>query len=642
MAAIFKKQLAFVKYLTDNFDIGLGNNQIRVGVLSFSSWPSINIYLKESTDRESIQRKIEVIKHQQGDMTNTDAALNMLADTMFKPEYGGRKNAEHLAILLTDGVSYNPKATQAAAKRCHDANIKIIAIGIGDKINSEELRDIASEPKSRNFLFSADFTALNRIESDVIQRTCQEVITTASTTTTSTLASTTTASTTTPSTTTASTTTASTTTPSTTTASTTTTSTTATTKISLFTTSSALETTRSQIQSEQRECKNKVADIWFLLDSSSSITADNFGKQKNIIENMVGMLDIHALKTRVAISTFNHEYQSIVMFGDTNDKQEVIKKIEAIEYVGGGTKTGNALKKVRTELFSSGTWRPKADHIIIVFTDGRSSDYKETKAEAELLKKLNIKIFAVGIGSSVDQIELEDIASKPFNSFVHNFESFDVLLNEYGILTRIACNASTELLPADEDACQRTIPTDVMFMVGNNQFGSHRTQIIFEGIKAAMKKVNSGKKFRFGTVFEDCLPNQDVRVGITGEKEIIKKTTNFIHGDFTSLFRKLNFNNFLPNSNYFTRHFGMLFIDRTVNLNNPEITTEIQRILVDDMLLFYIVIGDGVNMSKIPGIAPKMIIKIPSYEALVTTFPVLLSDTICKAAESSGGRPDIS
>ncbi|XP_052823210.1 uncharacterized protein LOC106875254 isoform X2 [Octopus bimaculoides] len=615
-------------------------------------------------------------------MTNTDAALNMLADTMFKPEYGGRKNAEHLAILLTDGVSYNPKATQAAAKRCHDANIKIIAIGIGDKINSEELRGIASEPKSRNFLFSADFTVLDHIESDVIQRTCQEVITTASTTTTSSLASTTTASTTTasttpsttasttPSTTTASTTTASTTasttpstttasttastTPSTTTASTTasttpstttastTTSTTATTKISLFTTSSALETTRSQIQSEQKECKNKVADIWFLLDSSSSITANNFGKQKNIIENMVGMLDIHASKTRVAISTFNHEYQSIVMFGDTNDKQEIIKRIEAIEYVGGGTKTGNALEKVRTELFSSGTWRPKADHILIVFTDGRSSDYKQTKTEAELLKKLNIKIFAVGIGKSVDQIELEDIASRPFNTFVHNFESFDVLLNEYGILTRIACNASTELLPADEDACQRTIPTDVMFMVGNHQFGSHRTQIIFEGIKAAMKKVNTGKKFQFGTVFEDCLPNQDVRIGITGEKEIIKKTTNFLHGDFTSLFRKLNFNNFLPKRNIFMRHFGMVFIDRTVNLNSPKITHEIQRILNDVILLFYVVIGDGVNMSKIPGISPKMIIKIPSYEALVTTFPVLLSDTICKSAENSGGRPDIS
>lgn len=199
------------------------------------------------------------------------------------------------------------------------------------------------------------------------------------------------------------------------------------------------------------ECENKVADIWFLLDSSSSITADNFGKQKNIIENMVGMLDIHASKTRVAISTFNHEYQSVVMFGDTNSKAEIIKKIGAIEYVGGGTKTGNALKKVRTQLFSSGTWRPKADHILIVFTDGRSSDYKETKNEAEQLKKSGIKIFAVGIGKSVDQIELEDIASKPFNSFVHNFESFDVLLKEYGILTRIACNASTEIWPADEN-----------------------------------------------------------------------------------------------------------------------------------------------------------------------------------------------
>lgn len=180
-------------------------------------------------------------------------------------------------------------------------------------------------------------------------------------------------------------------------------------------------------------------------------------------------------------------------------------------------------------------------------------------------------------------------------------------------------------------------------MVGNNQFGSQRTQIIFKGIKTAMKKINSGKKFQFGTVFEDCLPNQDVKTGISGEEEVIKKTTNFIHSDFTSLFRKVNPNNFLPNPNIFMRRFGMVFIDRTVNLNSPEINAEIQRILHEDILLFYIVIGDGVNLSKLQGIAPKMIIKIPSYEALVTTFPVLLSNTICKSKESSGGsRPDIS
>ena len=113
--------------------------------------------------------------------------------------------------------------------------------------------------------------------------------------------------------------------------------------------------------------------------------------------------------------------------------------------------TGKALYQVRRHVFNQASIRPGAERILIVFTDGMSIDYERTSAEAKLLQESGVKIFVVGIGPDVDQAELQDIASKPSNEFVHNFATFDILLAKSGLLTYKACTVNDQTFAKDQN-----------------------------------------------------------------------------------------------------------------------------------------------------------------------------------------------
>jgi uncharacterized protein YegL len=78
--------------------------------------------------------------------TRTEKALKFLKTHMFKKWYGGRKNATHVAILISDGRSQDRKATRKEARKAKEAGIKIFTIGVGKRADLEELKEIASDP----------------------------------------------------------------------------------------------------------------------------------------------------------------------------------------------------------------------------------------------------------------------------------------------------------------------------------------------------------------------------------------------------------------------------------------------------------------------------------------------------------------
>ena len=146
--------------------------QVRVGVETFSDFAHVHIDLSESTDSISLKKKIDKITRVTGS-TNIGNALRLLLTTMFRPEYGSRPDVKHVAIILTDGTSQDPKATQEVAKACREANIQLFAIGIGEYVSYSELRGIASEPKSNCFFTASSYDTLDEIQDNVIQDTCE-------------------------------------------------------------------------------------------------------------------------------------------------------------------------------------------------------------------------------------------------------------------------------------------------------------------------------------------------------------------------------------------------------------------------------------------------------------------------------------
>ena len=169
-------------------------------------------------------------------------------------------------------------------------------------------------------------------------------------------------------------------------------------------------------------------DLVFVLDESGSIGEEDFNETKLSIENIISNLRIGLDDTRVALLLFSN--RSILLFNlnKHNNSDTLIEEIRNIEYVSGpSTNTAAALELLRTDTLSQVLGlRPSNEsrHVAIVITDGRSNGPRDTEIQAELLhNQTDFQVFAIGVGSRINEVELMNIASNP--SFVILLDDFD-------------------------------------------------------------------------------------------------------------------------------------------------------------------------------------------------------------------------
>ena len=79
-------------------------------------------------------------------------------------------------------------------------------------------------------------------------------------------------------------------------------------------------------------------------------------------------------------------------------------------------------------------------HVIIILTDGQSTNTTHTVQEARAAREQGIYVFAVGIGPQVDVDELMDMASDPDENFVFHVDNFGGLKNIRELLAIKACD----------------------------------------------------------------------------------------------------------------------------------------------------------------------------------------------------------
>ena len=87
--------------------------------------------------------------------------LYVMKHVIFQPWSGDRPDVTNIAIVITDGQSTRDKHLMGPyAKEARDSGVKILTVGITDKINMTELKKIASQPQSRTILRVGDYTKL--------------------------------------------------------------------------------------------------------------------------------------------------------------------------------------------------------------------------------------------------------------------------------------------------------------------------------------------------------------------------------------------------------------------------------------------------------------------------------------------------
>lgn len=186
------------------------------------------------------------------------------------------------------------------------------------------------------------------------------------------------------------------------------------------------------------ECQYTQVDVAFLLDSSGSIQSSgehNYQIMKDFIKGIVKSFKIGPDDTTVAVATFSSKskFQIHFDFTEYTTTADIVDAIQNIPFYDGYTYTGDALDRLREDLFPLA--RANVPHILIVLTDGRARD--KVDEPAERLRGMGVHIIAVGVGDA-DYKELEEIASDPDDENVFT-TSFDSIVNLAGSILEDVC-----------------------------------------------------------------------------------------------------------------------------------------------------------------------------------------------------------
>nr|KAG5697781.1 hypothetical protein BaRGS_026738 [Batillaria attramentaria] len=451
----FTAQLNFIRDLVNSFTIG--PNHIRVGVVTYSTEVRLDMTLNQHMKRHELQRAIGKIEYMEGG-TRTGDAIHFAHTEMFKEENGGRPWAAHIVVLITDGYSYDANQTSMEASIARSKGVEMFAIGVGDDVDELELRGIATDPDDTHMFQVDSYEALRKIESSFAGKACQIQKPNSTNTKPD---------------------------------------------------DSMIADTPKETATKR--CGGKPADVYFLLDSSSSIWRPEFQDQLHFVDQLLHLFDLGPERTRVGVAVYSDNVTNIVSLTDTQTRSSIKHALKKSPYVTGGTNTGGALQYIRTEGFASA--RRQVAHVIIILTDGQSANSTDTVKEARKARQEGIYIFAVGIGSQTDVRELMEIASDPDENFVFHVEEFGGLKNIRELLAIKACDVEGPEYVSDQAAsgCKFSKPTDIVYVYDSAAVNRRESDAISDVILNVAEAMDSDRNVvRYGVVRDNSYHGNDM------------------------------------------------------------------------------------------------------------------------------------
>ncbi|KAK7009737.1 collagen alpha-4(VI) chain [Biomphalaria glabrata] len=597
----------FLKEIISSFNIGQGPLDSRVGVLLFGNAEYLQFYLNKHKTVNDTLKAIDAIRYRGGD-TYTHRALEYTAKWMLNPIYGARPDVAKIVIVLTDGKSVNTKKTLAAAQVIKDKGVDIFAVGVGRGVDYKELNGMATAPNQHYVFQVTDFGGLSSIKKSFTKTTCEALSTTAKTTistttpttTTTTTSTTPTTTTTTPSTTTTTTTT--TTTPTTTSTPTTTTttptttttstpSTTSTTTSTTLTTSTSTSTTTDYPKDEA--CQGKAADIYFLLDSSSSVWIVHFNDQVlPFVRDLVSSFHISPLHTRIGLVTFSDKINPEFNLSAFSDRKSLLASIqpEHVEYLSGQTNTGEAIKYVTDIGFGPSEVREGVTKIIITVTDGQSQIPEFTANAAAEAKKKGVIMFAVGVGKLVDEMELTAISSDPDKDFVFHVDNFNALSSITELIASRTCDSIGKEYPHDSKQCSEA-PSNIVFVY--EYFPSvSMSKIILDDLVSKFSQEVSyvSTEVKIGTLTQPCIGEGVSLLGIKKFRQALAAVREGYDTGYSGLMSRLRGEVFLKVSRE-TRNVAVLVITPAIS-DWESVALQAKQLKDMGVTIFLVVIGD--------------------------------------------------
>uniref|UniRef100_A0AAV2L807 Collagen alpha-1(XXI) chain n=1 Tax=Knipowitschia caucasica TaxID=637954 RepID=A0AAV2L807_KNICA len=195
-------------------------------------------------------------------------------------------------------------------------------------------------------------------------------------------------------------------------------------------------------------CSTAQNDLVYIVDGSWSVGPEDFEIAKQWLVNITSDFDISPQNTQVGVVQYSDTPRLEFSLGKHQGAAELIQAIHDIEYMGGNTQTGRAIKFSVEHVFGSSQRGSQVkNRITVVVTDGKSQD--DVVDASEEARAQGITLFAVGVGSETTTSELVTIANKPSSTYV-------LYAQDYGNIERIREAMQQRL--CEESVCPTRIP----------------------------------------------------------------------------------------------------------------------------------------------------------------------------------------
>ncbi|XP_076803428.1 uncharacterized protein LOC143447287 isoform X2 [Clavelina lepadiformis] len=246
-------------------------------------------------------------------------------------------------------------------------------------------------------------------------------------------------------------------------------------------------------------CTNQETDLWFCIDGSGSIGSTNFQTSKDFVDQVASSFNIDPSEVRTGMSVYSSAVNLVSYFNQHTTNTDFTSAVSSALYPSGGTQTGLAITDVVSNGFRQRNGaRPLSQgvpRVLIVLTDGHSGD--DVTAPAANAHASGITVFAIGIGSGIDQNEINEIASDPDSQHAYTVADFSSLITYLkNTLLQQACTVSAAI-PDSTDVSVGVQP-------GYAYYGS--IQVAISGFVTISFDVTSAVTSS-GIVFLGTLPN---------------------------------------------------------------------------------------------------------------------------------------
>ena len=119
-------------------------------------------------------KKYSIYVRQQGLQTTNTAEGLKYARTLFESDKRPSSTLLRIIIVLSDGLSNNSTRTIEEAKKLHNLEppVLVYGIGVGDKVNKDEMREIASDPNHYTHLDDFQPSKFDKVREQFLTDIC--------------------------------------------------------------------------------------------------------------------------------------------------------------------------------------------------------------------------------------------------------------------------------------------------------------------------------------------------------------------------------------------------------------------------------------------------------------------------------------